>query len=177
MNRHSIKHFSSDLLFFHFSSFRSHFMFSKFELCFASHQHYRSSHPQVLSIKSVLKNLLKFTEKQLCQSLFFNKTADLGRATLLKRDTPTPVFFCEFCKIFKNTFFTLHLRWLLLLQRFIHKISELDRNTRVYSIFNEFGYLIYYLVFFICHKLFYTFLFVFERFLLQYLTQNLYIAV
>ena len=99
-------------------------LFSKFELCFASHQHYRSSHPQVLSIKSVLKNLLKFTEKQLCQSLFFNKAADLGRATLLKRDTPTPVFFCEFCKNFKNTFFTLHLRWLLLLQRFIHKISE-----------------------------------------------------
>ena len=135
------------------------------------------SHPQVLSIKSVLKNLLKFTEKQLCQSLFFNKTADLGRATLLKRDTPTPVFFCEFCKIFKNTFLHYTSGGCFCYRDSFIKLAKLDRNTRVYSIFNEFGYLIYYLVFFICHKLFYTFLFVFERFLLQYLTQNLYIAV
>ena len=34
-------------------------------------------------------------------------------ATLLKRDSNTVVS-CEFCKIFKNGFFTEHLRWLLL---------------------------------------------------------------
>ena len=27
--------------------------------------------------------------------------------------TQTQVLFCQFCKIFKNTFFTEHLRWLL----------------------------------------------------------------
>ena len=35
--------------------------------------------------KGVLKNFLKFTEKYLCQSLFFNKVADLRLATLLKK--------------------------------------------------------------------------------------------
>ena len=34
-------------------------------------------------------------------------------ATLLKRN-PTQVFSCEYCKIFKNTFFIENLRWLLL---------------------------------------------------------------
>ena len=47
--------------------------------------------------KSVLKNIV----------LNFFK---LHAATLLKKETLTQVFFCEFCKIFNNTFFTEHLR-------------------------------------------------------------------
>ena len=50
----------------------------------------------------------------------FNKVAGLSPATLLKKrlcescnfiqkDTLAQVFSCEFCKIFKNTFFTEHL--------------------------------------------------------------------
>ena len=31
------------------------------------------------------------------------------------KEAPTQVFSCEYCKIFKYTFFTEHLRWLLLL--------------------------------------------------------------
>ena len=52
--------------------------------------------------------------KSLCWSLFYvNKFAVLKRsATLLKR-TPIQVFSCENWEIFKNTFFTEHLRWLL----------------------------------------------------------------
>ena len=38
----------------------------------------------------------------MCQSLFFNKVAGL--------ETLTQVFSCEFCKIFKSTYFTEHLR-------------------------------------------------------------------
>ena len=34
--------------------------------------------------KSVLKNFMKFTEKHLCQGLFFNKAAGLRNATLFK---------------------------------------------------------------------------------------------
>ena len=49
---------------------------------------------QRCSVKKVLKNfvmsLLKFTGKHLCQRLFVNLAQ---------------VFFCEFCEIFKNTFF------------------------------------------------------------------------
>ena len=33
----------------------------------------RSSRPEVFCKKGVLRNLTKFTEKHLCQSLFFNK--------------------------------------------------------------------------------------------------------
>ena len=35
----------------------------------------RSSRPEALCKKSVLKNLAKFIGKHLCQSLFFNKVA------------------------------------------------------------------------------------------------------
>ena len=54
--------------------------------------------------KGVLKNVAKFTEKHLRQSLF-NKFTGLRPSTLLKKDLQTlaQVFSCEFCKIFKNT--------------------------------------------------------------------------
>ena len=59
---------------------------------------YRSS-PQRGSIKrAVLKNFAIFTGKHLCRSRFFQK------------ETPTLVFFCEYCEIFKNTYFEKHLR-------------------------------------------------------------------
>ena len=64
--------------------------------------------PGVLYKTSVLKNFAKFIGKHLCRSLFFNKVADLKPATLLKKETPTQVFSCEFCEIFKNTFPTEH---------------------------------------------------------------------
>ena len=41
--------------------------------------------------------------KHLCQSLFFNKVADLR--SFIKKGTLSQVFSCEFCEIFKNTFF------------------------------------------------------------------------
>ena len=47
----------------------------------------RSSRSEVLCKKSVLRNFAKFTGKHLCQSL-------------------AQVFSCEFCEIFKNTFFS-----------------------------------------------------------------------
>ena len=41
---------------------------------------------------SVLKNLAKFIGKHLCQSLFFNKVAGLGRQLYYIRDSDTGVF-------------------------------------------------------------------------------------
>ena len=58
--------------------------------------------------KGVLRNFTKFTGKHLY--LFLIKLP----ATLLKK-TLAQVFSCEFCGIFKNTFFTEHLWWLLLI--------------------------------------------------------------
>ena len=39
--------------------------------------------PEVFCKKGVLRYFIKFIGKQLCQSLLFNKVADLSRATLL----------------------------------------------------------------------------------------------
>ena len=68
--------------------------------------------------KDVLKNFAKFTEKHFCRSLFFNKVAGWKPETfrsshwrcsvkqgILKKVTPTKVFPCEFCELFKNTYF------------------------------------------------------------------------
>ena len=54
------------------------------------------------SVKKVFLKISQNTQKNtFCQSLFLNKVAGL-------------MFSYEFCKIFKSTFFTEHLRWLLL---------------------------------------------------------------
>ena len=50
-----------------------------------------------------LKILQNFKGKHLCWSLFFNKVA-------LKKETPTQVFSCKFCKYFNNTFLREHFR-------------------------------------------------------------------
>ena len=72
----------------------------------------RSSCPEVFCKKGVLTNFAKFTGKHLCQSLF-NKIPGL-RPNFIKNKTLAQVFSCEFTGISKNTFFTEHVRWLLL---------------------------------------------------------------
>ena len=56
----------------------------------------RSSRPEVLCKKGVLRNFTKFTGKHLCQSLFCSLRP--------KKETLAQVFSCEFCEISKNTF-------------------------------------------------------------------------
>ena len=64
---------------------------------------HRSSRPEVFCKKGALKNMAKFTGKRHCRSLFFNRVAGLKQ-----------VFSCEFCEVFKDTFFIEHFWWLLL---------------------------------------------------------------
>ena len=59
--------------------------------------------------KGVFKNFAIFTGKHLSWSLFLIKLQGLRPAILLKRDS-TQVFSCEYCEIFKNTYFEEHLR-------------------------------------------------------------------
>ena len=66
------------------------------------HSKYRNNHRRCSVRKGVLRNFAKFTGKHLCQSLFFNKVADL--------ETLVQVFFCIFCRLSKNTFFIEHFR-------------------------------------------------------------------
>ena len=42
----------------------------------------------------------------------------------IKKDTLTQVFFCEFCEIFKNTFFTEHLQTTAFVKKIVKNIKE-----------------------------------------------------
>ena len=73
----------------------------------------RNSHHTYSAKKGVLRNFEKFTGKYLCQSLFFNKAADLP-ATLLKKRLLGRCFPVNFVKLLRTPFLTEHLSWLLL---------------------------------------------------------------
>ena len=65
--------------------------------------------------KDAFKNFAKFTGKQLCQSIVLKTLqASVSACNFIKKETLAQVFSCEFCEIFKSTFFIEHLRWLLL---------------------------------------------------------------
>ena len=61
--------------------------------------------------KVVLKNITKFTEKYLCRSLLLQSQT----GSFIKKKTPTQVFSCKFCEIFKNSIFIEYPWWLLLI--------------------------------------------------------------
>ena len=66
----------------------------------------RSSHQRCSIEKAVLKNFAIFTRKHLCWSLF----CGLQNLQLSIKGAPTLVLSCEYCKIFKNTYFEENLR-------------------------------------------------------------------
>ena len=70
--------------------------------------------PEVFCTKGALRNFAKFTEKHLCQSLFFDEVADLRPVTLLKKRLWHRCFPVDFAKFLRTPFFTEHLQWLLL---------------------------------------------------------------
>ena len=78
------------------------------------HHRSRNGRSQMFFKIGVLKNFSIFTGKHLCWSLLLNKWQTFKSAALLK-ETPTQLFSCEYCEIFKNTFFIEQLRWLLLI--------------------------------------------------------------
>ena len=67
-----------------------------------------------VATEGVLKNLAKFTGKQLCRSLFVNTVAGLTQGSNAIKKTLKQVFTVEFFKIVKNGLFTVYLPWLLL---------------------------------------------------------------
>ena len=70
---------------------------------------------QRCSVKNaLLKNFAKLARKHLCQSLFFNKVAYLGPATIWKKDSDTDVLLWILQKILKKPFYKEHPSWLLL---------------------------------------------------------------
>ena len=69
----------------------------------------RSSRPEMVCTKHVLKSFSEYARKHFCRSLFIDKVAGLGLQRYLKKDSDTGLS-CQFCTTFKNTFFTEHLQ-------------------------------------------------------------------
>ena len=65
---------------------------------------FRSSHQRCFIKKAVLKNFATFTWKHMCWSLC------LIKLQTFRPVTPTQVFSCDYCEIFKNSYFEEHLR-------------------------------------------------------------------
>ena len=63
-----------------------------------------SKHQSCSMKKGVLRNFTKFTGKQLCQSLFFDKVAGLRAATLLKKRLWHRCFPLNFAKFLRTPF-------------------------------------------------------------------------
>ena len=68
---------------------------------------FRSSHGRCFIKKPIFKDFAIFTRKHLCWSLFLIKQQ--GFRSAKKKQTPAQVFSCDYCNIFKNTFFEEHL--------------------------------------------------------------------
>ena len=66
---------------------------------------HRMNCSQIFFKIGVLKKFAIFTVEHLCLCLFLIKLLALRAATLLKRVFKTRVFYCEYCEIFKNSFF------------------------------------------------------------------------
>ena len=64
-----------------------------------------SSSSEVVSKKGLFENFAKFTGKNLRQNLFYNKSCRPEPCNLINKETLARVFSCEYCEIFKNTFF------------------------------------------------------------------------
>ena len=76
--------------------------------CLTEPQIYPHKKPSYVLCKT---RFIKFTGKQLCWSLFFNKVVGLKMpetCNSIQKKTPTQLFSCEFSKSLKNTFFTEH---------------------------------------------------------------------
>ena len=91
-----------------------------FQVCLSKTQGYfmicisRSSRLEVFCTKGALRNCAKFTEKHLCQSLFFIKVAGLRACNFIKKETLAQCFPVNFAEFLRTPFITEHLWWLFL---------------------------------------------------------------
>ena len=72
---------------------------------------------QRYSVKKVLLEISQNSQENTCTrgSFLIKKNFIKKVLNFIKKEYLAQVFFCEFCEVSKNTFFTEHLRWLLLL--------------------------------------------------------------
>ena len=65
-------------------------------------------------VKKVILEIWQNSQENTCARISFLIKLRAVPSTSSKRDSGTGGFFCEFCEIFKNTFFIEQLQWLLL---------------------------------------------------------------
>ena len=85
-----------------------------------SHSRGDSSLPEVVCKKFVLEISRNSQENNCARSLFYQSCRPQA-CNFIIEDTLAQVFLCEFCEIYKNTFFIEHLWWLLLYFLFCRK--------------------------------------------------------
>ena len=92
---------------------------------------------------SALKNLAIFTRKHLCWRLFLIKLHQVCNF----EETPTQVLSCEYCQIFRSTYFRrtppVAASWVVLRNRFTEKEKTIIQKSDAFLSKNEF-----------CHKYF-----------------------
>ena len=79
------------------------FLYGYFRIYIVLHSIKKQS-PEVFYKKGVLRNFAKFTEKYLCQRLFFNKVADLKSTILLKKSLWHSCFPVNFANVLRIYF-------------------------------------------------------------------------
>ena len=89
-----------------------------------------------ISVKKLFLEISQNSLESTYASLLIHKVAGQGRQHYLKRDPGTDVSY-EFCEIWKNTFFTEHLSWLLLVlqNRCSYKFSNIHQKISVLKSF------------------------------------------
>ena len=100
---------------------------------------FRSSCPEMFCKNGVPRNFGKFTGKQLCQSLFFNKVADLRASILLKRRLWHRCFPVNFSKFLRNTF-SYRTPLMVVSQHFWQMFYSFEQNSKIkrhYSLLNS----------------------------------------
>ena len=91
--------------------------------------------PEVFYKKGVLKNFAKFTRKHQYQSLFLRKLQALA-CNFIEKEILPQMFSYIFCKIFKDTFSTEHLR--ATVSAGFSIITKMRRFVQLYFIFHKF---------------------------------------
>ena len=84
-------------------------LWSEIEMMIKKVRRDRSSR-QRCSIKKLLIKISQYSQ----ENTYVGFVAGLISCNFIKKKTPTQVFSCEYCEIFKNSFFMEHIWWLLL---------------------------------------------------------------
>ena len=65
----------------------------------------RTSRSQIFFKIAALKNFAILSRKTCVAEYLFNKVAGMKVCIFIKKETPAQLFSCEYCEIFKNTYF------------------------------------------------------------------------